>query len=53
MFDADEKIYVVVLVIAIIILGIGFLLFYLERRLGNAEREIQKLKREANPASDK
>jgi len=43
MLEADGKILVVALVMAVIFLGIAAFLFYLERRLSSAEKKLKKL----------
>ena len=46
MIESGEKMIVVVIVLSIILLGIASFLFYLERRLSKAERELKKLQQE-------
>lgn len=43
MFTADGKILVVAAVLGIILIGLAMLLFYLEWRLGKAEKKIENL----------
>ncbi len=46
MLDAESKIYVVVMVLAIIVVGIAGFLFYLEHRLRKSEKRITKIEAE-------
>ena len=51
MIESGEKMVVVVIVLSIILLGIASFLFYLERRLAKAEKELDKLSDEAKSKS--
>ncbi|TVQ10904.1 MAG: CcmD family protein [Bacteroidetes bacterium] len=41
--EAHGKIYVVALVLAIIFVGISMFLFYLDNKLGKAEKRLERL----------
>lgn len=43
MFEQDGKIMVVALVLAVILAGIGAVLFFIDNRLRKAERKIKKM----------
>lgn len=43
MFEADGKIFVVVAVISLIILGLAAFLFYLGHRIGQSEKKLREL----------
>lgn len=47
MIEPGEKMIVVVIVLSIILLGIATFLFYLERRLSRAEKELKNMRPEA------
>lgn len=47
MIEPGEKMIVVVIVLSMILVGLGLFLFYLERRLDRAEKELKKLQAEA------
>ncbi|HSV87969.1 MAG TPA: hypothetical protein VLH61_04950 [Bacteroidales bacterium] len=43
MIESGDKMIVVVLAFALILAGLGLLLFYLERRLKKAEKKLKEL----------
>ena len=43
MLDPESKIYVVVFVFSVIILGIALFLFYLENRLSKSEKRLKDI----------
>jgi len=46
MIEPGEKMIVVVIVLSLILVGIASFMFYLERRLARAEKELKKLQSE-------
>lgn len=50
--EAHGKIYVVALVLAIIFIGISMFLFYLDNKLGKAEKRMEKLEVERKVKSE-
>jgi uncharacterized membrane protein YciS (DUF1049 family) len=48
MMEIGGKIFVVALVLALILVGLGFFLFYLERKLGRLEKKISTLEKRTN-----
>ncbi len=53
MFEIAGKIYVVVVVVAIILFGLTTFMLYLERRIGKAERKLDELEQQAAQTKDK
>jgi CcmD family protein len=53
MMEAQGKIYVVALVLAIILIGIAFFLFFIERKLSNLEKKVETLSEDNEGASVK
>jgi uncharacterized iron-regulated membrane protein len=47
MFEIAGKIYVVVVVVAIILFGLTAFMLYLERRIGKAERKLDEIEQQA------
>jgi CcmD family protein len=50
MIESGEKMIVVVIVLSVILIGIAAFLFYLERRLGRAEKKLRELESEKQKA---
>lgn len=47
MIDAESKMFVVIMILVVILLGLALFLFYLERRLARSEQQLKQLEQEA------